>query len=91
MQSDVSFKRFQQFPPLMWILLFGGFITRGSYYMVWPFLAVILYDKFAMSATQVGLILSNAAIVAVFTSFIGSSLSDKIGRKNTGQPSLFYK
>lgn len=81
MQSDVSLKRFQQFPPLMWILLFGGFITRGSYYMVWPFLAVILYDKFAMSATQVGLILSNAAIVAVFTSFIGSSLSDKIGRR----------
>ncbi|QSX34219.1 MFS transporter [Shewanella avicenniae] len=81
MQSDVSLKRLQQFPPLMWILLFGGFITRGSYYMVWPFLAVILYDKFAMSATEVGFILSNAAIVAVFTSFIGSSLSDKIGRR----------
>ncbi len=64
----------------MWIFLFGSFITRGSYYMVWPFLAVILYERFALSATQVGLILSSAAIISVFTSFIGSSLSDRIGR-----------
>ena len=64
----------------MWILLFGSFITRGSYYMVWPFLAVILYEKFALSATQVGLILSNAAVIAVLVSFAGSILSDRIGR-----------
>ncbi|AZG72351.1 MFS transporter [Shewanella livingstonensis] len=80
MHSDVSIARFKQFPRLMWILLFGSFITRGSFYMVWPFLAVILYEKFALSATEVGLVLSSAAIISVFTSFIGSSLSDRIGR-----------
>ncbi|MEC4727927.1 MFS transporter [Shewanella sp. D64] len=80
MQSDVSIKRFKQFPRLMWIFLFGSFITRGSYYMVWPFLAVILYERFALSATEVGLILSGAAMISVFTSFIGSALSDRIGR-----------
>ncbi|MDP4983702.1 MFS transporter [Pseudoalteromonas tunicata] len=80
MQSDVSLARFKQFPLLMWIFLFGSFITRGSYYMVWPFLAVILYEKFALTATEVGLVLSSAAIISVFTSFIGSSLSDKVGR-----------
>ncbi len=80
MNSDVSLQRLKQFPQLMWILLFGSFITRGSYYMVWPFLAVILYEKFALSATQVGLILSTAATIAVFVSFIGSSLSDRFGR-----------
>lgn len=80
MHSDVSFQRFKQFPRLMWIFLFGSFITRGSYYMVWPFLAVILYEKFALSATEVGLVLSSAAIISVFTSFVGSSLSDRIGR-----------
>lgn len=81
MHSDVSIARFKQFPRLMWILLFGSFITRGSYFMVWPFLAVILYEKFALSATEVGLILSCAAFIAVFTSFIGSALSDQIGRQ----------
>lgn len=80
MQSDISLSNIKQFPPLMWILLFGSFITRGSFYMVWPFLAVILYEKFALSATEVGLVLSSAAVVSVFISFVGSSLSDKIGR-----------
>ncbi|MCJ8321844.1 MAG: MFS transporter [Colwellia sp.] len=80
MQSDVSFRRLKQFPQLMWILVFGAFITRGSYYMVWPFLAVILYEKFSLSATEVGLILSSAALVAVFVGFIGGALSDRFGR-----------
>lgn len=80
MSSDISLKRLKQFPLLMWILLFGSFITRGSYYMVWPFLAVILYEKFSLSATQVGLVLSTAAVIAVLVSFVGSALSDRIGR-----------
>ena len=80
MQHDISLSKVKHFPPLMWILLFGSFITRGSFYMVWPFLAVILYEKFALSATQVGLVLTSAATVSVFVSFIGSSLSDRIGR-----------
>ncbi len=80
MSGVVSIARFKQFPVLMWILLFGSFITRGSFYMVWPFLAVILYEKFSLSATQVGLILSSAAMVSVLVSFVGSALSDRIGR-----------
>jgi len=82
MNSGTSMQRLKQFPRLMWILLFGSFITRGSYYMVWPFLAVILYDKFGLSATQVGMILSTAATIAVIVSFIGSSLSDRFGRNS---------
>ena len=81
MQSDVSFSRVKQFPPLMWVILFGDFITRGSYYMVWPFLAVILYQKFGISATEVGLILTGAALISVFIGFFGGALSDKLGRK----------
>ncbi|MCH1929597.1 MFS transporter [Shewanella sp. A25] len=81
MHTDISLARFKQFPPLMWILLFGALITRGSYFMVWPFLTVILYKKFALSATEVGMVLTSAAVIAVLTSFVGSSLSDKIGRR----------
>lgn len=61
-------------------MLFGSFLTRGSFYMVWPFLAVILYDRFGLSATNVGLILSGAAVVSVLISFVCSTLSDVIGR-----------
>jgi MFS family permease len=80
MHSDVSLKRLKQFPKLMWILLFGAFITRGSFYMVWPFLSIILYQRFGISATEVGLILSVAALVSVFVGFLGGTLSDKLGR-----------
>lgn len=80
MSGVVSIDRFKQFPKLMWVLLFGSFFTRGSYYMVWPFLAIILYEKFALSATHVGFILSSAAVISVLVSFVGSALSDRIGR-----------
>ncbi|QTH63757.1 MFS transporter [Psychrosphaera ytuae] len=80
MQSDISFSRLKEFPPLMWILLFGSFITRGSFYMVWPFLAVILYERFGLSATEVGLILSGSAVASVLISFVCSALSDLVGR-----------
>jgi len=78
--NQTALQKLKQFPQLMWILLFGAFITRGSFYMVWPFLAVILYDRFGISATEVGLILSGAAFVSVIIGFIGGTLSDKFGR-----------
>ncbi|REL36308.1 MDR family MFS transporter [Thalassotalea euphylliae] len=81
MESKVSFNQLKQFPRLMWIVLFGDLITRGSFYMVWPFLAVMLYKSFGISATQVGLILSGAAVISVFIGFFGGALSDKFGRK----------
>lgn len=73
----------------MWILLFGALITRGSYYMVWPFLAVILYKKFGISATQVGMILTSAALVSVLAGFVGGALSDHFGRKKVMYTSGF--
>ena len=48
--------------------------------MVWPFLAVILYEKFTLSASHVGLILSSAAVISVLGRFVGSALPDRIGR-----------
>ncbi|WP_286262264.1 MDR family MFS transporter [Thalassotalea atypica] len=81
MDSNISISTLKKFPTLMWIILFGDFITRGSFYMVWPFLAVILYQKFGISATEVGLILSGAAFISVFIGFFGGALSDLLGRK----------
>ena len=37
-------------------------------------------EKFAISATEVGLILSAAALVSVFIGFVGGALSDHFGR-----------
>ena len=81
MDSNISFKQLKKFPSLMWVILFGDFITRGSFYMVWPFLAVILYQNFGLTATEVGVILTGSALISVFIGFFGGALSDKLGRK----------
>ena len=86
MDSNISFRQLKKFPALMWIILFGDFITRGSFYMVWPFLAVILYQQFGISATEVGLILTGAAFISVFVGFFAktkSNLQLSLCRKNS--------
>ncbi|MCJ8339481.1 MAG: MFS transporter [Pseudomonadales bacterium] len=62
-------------------MLVGNFFVRGTYFMVWPFLAVILYEKFGLSATEVGMILSTAAGFSVLIGMYVGNLSDRKGRK----------
>ncbi|WP_444921467.1 MDR family MFS transporter [Microbulbifer sp. CnH-101-G] len=70
------------FPPLVWIILIGSFFSRGTYFMVWPFLAILLFNKFALGAAEIGLILSASAIGAALLGFYVGALSDRYGRRN---------
>ncbi|MCJ8297564.1 MAG: MFS transporter [Pseudomonadales bacterium] len=81
MDSVISFNRVKRFPTIIWVMLIGNFFVRGTYFMVWPFLAVILYEKFSLSATEVGMILSTAAGFSVLIGMYGGNLSDRKGRK----------
>lgn len=81
MESVVSIKRLKRFPAIVWTMIIGNFFIRGSYYMVWPFLAVILYQKYQLSAAEVGLILSVTTAVAVIIGVYAGNLSDRFGRK----------
>ncbi|MDW7550140.1 MDR family MFS transporter [Pseudoalteromonas peptidolytica] len=72
--------RLTRFTPLVWVMLIGNFFVRASYYMVWPFLAVILYENYGLSATEVGLLLTVSATVAVFLGFYTGNLADRFGR-----------
>ncbi|KZN49641.1 MFS transporter [Pseudoalteromonas luteoviolacea] len=69
-----------RFTPLVWTMLLGNFFVRASYYMVWPFLAVILYTKFSLSATEVGVLLTGSAAFAVLLGFYTGNLADRFGR-----------
>ena len=57
----LSWQRVKQLPAPVWLLLWGNFFVRGSYFMVWPFLAVILYQRYDLSATETGFWLTSAA------------------------------
>lgn len=78
----LKWRQLQGFPPLVWIVLLGSFFGRGTYFMVWPFLAILLYEKFALSAAEIGLILSASAVGAALLGFYVGALSDRCGRRS---------
>lgn len=75
-------QRLHGFPPLVWVILLGSFFGRGTYFMVWPFLAILLYEKFQLGAAEIGLILSASAVGAALLGFYVGALSDRCGRRN---------
>ena len=81
MSTVISIARLKRFTNLIWIMQIGNFFIRGTYYMVWPFLAVILYQKFNLSASQVGLLLTGSSVFSVVLGFYTGNLSDRFGRK----------
>ncbi|WP_066963415.1 MFS transporter [Microbulbifer sp. Q7] len=68
-------------PPLIWIILLGSFFGRGTYFMVWPFLAILLHEKFALTPGVIGVILSASAMASALLGFYVGALSDRYGRR----------
>ncbi len=69
-------------PPLIWIVLLGSFFGRGTYFMVWPFLAILLHEKFALGPGAIGVILSVSAMASAVLGFYVGALSDRYGRRS---------
>ncbi|MGU5886436.1 MFS transporter [Aeromonas hydrophila] len=80
--SVMSWALLRQFPPLVWTVILGTFMVRTSYYMVWPFLSILLYREYGLSATAIGAMLGATAAISTLVSFYGGWLSDKLGRRN---------
>jgi MFS family permease len=73
--------RLPAFPPLVWVMLAGIFLTRIGFFMVWPFLAVILNRDFHLPPSRIGGILAATAVAGVALSFYTGNLSDRFGRR----------
>ena len=70
-----------RFPLPIWIILAGTLFFGLSYFMTWPFLAIVLKRDFGMNPTEIGAVLSLAAFVGAGASLISGNLSDRLGRK----------
>ena len=70
------------FPPLVWVLLAGTLLTRTAFFIVWPFVAIILQRRFQLAPSQIGVILGSAALSSSVTGFYLGNLSDRFGRRN---------
>ena len=69
------------FPPLVWIVLAGTLLTRTAFFMVWPFLAVILARDFQMRPSRIGALLGSSFLASAFVGFYSGNLSDRLGRR----------
>ncbi|AJQ96033.1 arabinose efflux permease [Gynuella sunshinyii YC6258] len=74
------FKLMGRFPAVVWVIICGTFLSRFTYFMIWPFLAVLLYRQFGMSEGQVGLILGLGSLSGTTIGLWIGHLSDRIGR-----------
>lgn len=69
------------FPTPVWVMLLGTLLTRTAYFMVWPFLAILLYRTFHLSATAIGALLALASVLGSATGVYSGYLSDVFRRR----------
>ncbi|MGG1677151.1 MDR family MFS transporter [Neobacillus sp. NRS-1170] len=78
-----------QFHPIVWVLLIGTVLTRGSAYMTLPFLSIYLSRHIDLSPIIIGLTVGMSPLMATVGGFIGGHLSDRFGRRPIMLTALF--
>ena len=69
------------FPVTVHALLFFTFVIRFSYFMAWPFIAVIMTQNYHMSPIDIGVAMSSSALLSVVLGMYGGQISDRMGRR----------
>lgn len=69
------------FPLIVHTLLFFTFVIRFSYFMAWPFIAVIMTRNYHMTPTEIGLTMTSSALISVILGMYGGQISDRLGRR----------
>lgn len=72
---------FQQFHNIVWVLLAGTILARGTAFMTLPFLSIYLSRNLDLHPFLIGLTVGISPLMATFGGFVGGQLSDRYGRK----------
>ncbi|SMQ76052.1 Predicted arabinose efflux permease, MFS family [Bacillus sp. OV166] len=78
-----------QYHPIVWVLLLGTVLSRGSAFMTLPFLSIYLSRHMDLSPIVIGLTVGMSPLMATVGGFIGGHLSDRFGRKPIMLTALF--
>ncbi|WP_413300511.1 MFS transporter [Bacillus sp. 1P10SD] len=70
-----------QFHSIVWVLLIGTVLSRGSAFMTLPFLSIYLSRHMDLSPIIIGVTVGMSPLMATVGGFIGGHLSDRFGRK----------
>ncbi len=76
----LSWSRFCRLPLLVHVILLGTFLSRFAFFMVWPYLGLMLYRQFGLSATDTGLILALSSGCSTLLGIYAGNLADRYGR-----------
>ena len=75
------FRTLKTFPATVHALLFFTLIIRFSYFMAWPFIAVIMTQSYHMSPIAIGVAMTSSALISVVLGMYGGQISDRLGRR----------
>lgn len=81
----------KQFPSVVYVVWVGTLLVSFSYFMIWPFLAVILYRDYGLNPVEIGTVLTVAALIGGLSAPLSGFLSDKIGRSGIILSGLFVQ
>ncbi|SAE33737.1 Major Facilitator Superfamily [Enterobacter cloacae] len=73
------FQTLKTFPATVHALLFFTFVIRFSYFMAWPFIAVIMTKNYHMSPVAIGVVMTSSALISVVLGMYGGQISDRLG------------
>ncbi|MEK8126386.1 MFS transporter [Paenibacillus filicis] len=71
----------QDYHPIVHVLLVGTVLARTASSMSMPFLAIYLSRESDLSPVLIGMIIGLGSLAGTFGGFIGGALSDRLGRK----------
>lgn len=74
-------KNSHNFTKSVYFIILQSFLARFTMFMVWPFLALILHNRFFLNEFEIGIFLSTSILLGIIVGFFSGNLSDKIGRE----------
>ena len=74
-------RTYKEYPAAFKVLILATFIDRLGNFLLFPFFALYITDRFGVGMVEVGLLFTIFAAGNLFGSTIGGALADKYGRR----------
>ena len=72
---------YNEYPKPFWVLMLGTFIDRLGGYLLFPFFALYITDRFDVGLIQVGYLFAIFSVASSIGGMLGGAFTDKFGRR----------